>query len=333
MEGLRSEWMLKKEQLQGTSIPSIYFGGGTPSLLSLHFFEEIFSWFQDLLLTEHCEITIEANPEELSLSLLKKLKALGANRLSIGVQSLDDSSLEILGRAHSAEKAKRALFDAQKAGFENVSIDLMLDLPHQTKASWQRTLNALPSLPITHLSLYNLTIEPNTAFHKKKEVLQKSIPKDDDSLELLEMALASLDMMGLCRYEISAFAKRGYQSKHNLGYWTYRPFLGFGPSAFSYWNATRFSNVKHLLRYRDRLKNQKSAIDFEETLPYLDHLHERLVIGLRLVEGVFVDHLPDQTKKTLFNLQEQGFVIYDGSHWKLTKTGFLFYDTVATELI
>ena len=276
------EWRRRLPQLLGKRIVSIYFGGGTPTLFC-EGIAEILQWTRELEIASDCEITVEGNPDEVTEPLLQILLQAGVNRLSLGVQSLDDSSLQVLERRHSAQKAKAAIFEASRSGFQNISIDLMFDLPGQTEQSWQETLNQAATLPITHLSLYNLTLEPHTVFFKKKSLLEPLIPKPETSLQLLERAIASIEQMGLLRYEISAFAKPGKESRHNMGYWTARPFLGLGPSAFSYWEKKRFRNIANIQRYARSLKEGTSPIDFEEELLYPDSANELLAVQLRLL--------------------------------------------------
>lgn len=328
MEGLRLEWQRESPKLQGKQVVSVYFGGGTPSLLSPAYLAEILDWVHPHL-SPDSEITIEANPEESGQRLFEEFLDLGINRLSLGVQSLDDSSLQEIERIHSAERAERAIREAELAGFKNISIDLMFDLPGQTEASWARTLAKLPGLPITHLSLYNLTIEPHTPFFKRKEAIEKRQPQGEASLRLLEAALDAFEEMGLKRYEISAFAKDGLISKHNTGYWTGRPFLGFGPSAFSYWEGKRYSNISNLQKYR----KGGNTVDFSEELPYPDNVHERFAVRLRLLEGASKEELPKETLAKLKTLAKEGYLEEEKERWKLTDRGRLFYDTVAAEII
>lgn len=325
-KSLDLEWQQQRPLLEGKTITSIYFGGGTPTL-----FEGVGEFLGKIERPSDCEITIEANPEELTLDSLKQLHSLGIRRLSLGVQSLDDRSLQTLERTHSAEKARQAIFDAEKAGFRNVSIDLMYDLPGQTEESWRYTLEQLADLPIHHLSLYNLTIEPHTRF------AQKNIKTagGEQSLRFLTMALEKLEILGLHRYEISAFARPGHKSHHNLGYWTGRPFLGFGPSAFSYWEGERFRNIANLHKYAKQLAAGQSPVDFREKLPYPADVKERLAVQLRVREGVNLTlfSLPPETYKTIEKLQEIGLLEQEGAQLKLTERGMLLYDAVATEII
>jgi oxygen-independent coproporphyrinogen-3 oxidase len=325
-EALDLEWNRQQPLLQNRAIPSIYFGGGTPTL-----FPGIGALLSRILRPADCEITIEANPEEATFELFETLRHWGINRLSLGVQSLDDRSLQTLERIHTAQKARQAIFLAEKAGFRNISIDLMYDLPGQTEESWRYTLDQLPSLPIQHLSLYNLTIEPHTPFYKRRV----QTPDGHLSLRLLTAALDTLEKIGLRRYEISAFAKPGYESRHNLGYWTGRPFLGLGPSAFSYWEGERFRNIANLHRYARLLRQNQSPIDFRERLSAPAQAKELLSIRLRTKEGA---HLPDyalppETHATIAKLKDTGLLAQAGQQVRLTERGMLFYDSVAVELI
>jgi oxygen-independent coproporphyrinogen-3 oxidase len=226
------------------------------------------------------------------------------------------------------------------AGISNISIDLMYDIPGQTLLSWEKTLEQIASLPMNHLSLYNLTIEPNTVFFKYRESLQKIVPDPECSASMYKMAVAGLKELGLEQYEISAFARNGMFSKHNVGYWTGRPFLGFGPSAFSYWNDKRFRSVAQFNRYLEALQNDLSPIDFSEELKPKERRNELLAIGLRLKAGVDcisfeAKHGPlDQTTYiALESLVQQKLLAKKDSRYFLTDQGVLFYDTVAVEII
>lgn len=319
-------------KIQDRTIVSIYFGGGTPSLFGHLPIDTLLSTIaKEARIAPECEITLEANPEEITHSLMEGYRRVGINRISIGVQSLVDSSLQVLERTHTAQRARAAIDETFGAGIDNISIDLMYELPDQTTASFQQTLDQLEQLPITHLSLYNLTIEPHTPFSKRK----LRLPGEEEGLAMLQAATHHLESIGLERYEISAFAKKGHTSKHNTGYWTARPFFGLGPSAYSYFKGSRFRNVANLKRYADALSRGESPIDFSETLPYPRNVHERLAIQLRLLQGVDLKafHLPQKTHQTLDQLIAQGLLSKRGGWLKLTKRGLLFYDTVATEIL
>ncbi len=267
---------------------------------------------------------------------MQQFAALGINRISLGVQSLLDEELLTLGRTHSANRSLEAIETVSRAGIDNLSIDLMFELPSQTLATWEKTLRALSTLPITHLSLYNLTFEPHTVFFKRQKELLPHLPPEEERLQMLQMAVQSLEAIGLQRYEISAFSRPERHSRHNTGYWTGRPFLGFGPSAFSYWDGARFSNYAHFNKYLTALEEEKLPVDFHEQLPYPDNLKELLAVRLRLVEGVDLaafTPLPPSLEQSLHLLEEKGWTTRVDNRIRLTPLGQLFYDTVASEII
>ncbi len=341
LHSLFQEWAMHLPRLKEKRIVSIYFGGGTPSRLDPAEIERIMSWIHSSVsLAPDCEITLEVNPEDAAPASLAQWKLAGINRISFGIQSLDDSELMTLDRQHSAHKGIQAIHEASRAGFTNISIDLMYDLPYQTLSSWKRTLNALQELPITHLSLYNLTLEPHTVFFKRREALTPHLPLPELSLQLLQEALVTLPQLGLEQYEISAFARNKSYSRHNTGYWTSRPFLGLGPSAYSYWEGARFRNVAHLNRYTERLREGHSPVDFQERLTYPHNLTELLAVQLRLVEGVDLKafeqrhgQLPASVRSSLEQIQVQGWLEKSGDQIQLTEQGRFFYDSVAVALM
>jgi oxygen-independent coproporphyrinogen-3 oxidase len=337
LNGLKLEWDKRKHLTANKSIQSVYFGGGTPSLLSPQALREILSW---LPLSGDIEITLEANPETLSSDLLQQFRALGINRLSIGAQSFDDELLRSLGRTHSSGMTLQALEWAAHAGFDNISIDLMYDLPHQTLSLWEKTLTTAVKLPITHLSLYNLTIEPETLFFKKRAQLRPSIPDPETSLAMYQMAQEKLSHAGLIPYEISAFAKKDFLSRHNMGYWTARPFLGLGPSAYSFWDQVRFRNVAHLNKYLEALEKDQDLVDINDILSLNARRRELLAVELRLRRGVCISTfekrhgpLEQDTREILKTLVQRGWVQITDDLLHLTSQGILFYDSVAEELI
>lgn len=339
LRSLELEWKWRLPQLVDCEITSIYFGGGTPSLFGPKAIGTVLNWIRSSVkLSPACEITIEANPED--GEKLAAFAEVGINRLSLGLQSLHSPTLLLLGRNHAKEDALSALSSAKRAGITNLSVDLMYDTPEQTVSSLEATLRELRDLPITHLSLYNLTIEPETIFFKKRAQLVPLLPSQDESLKLLQTAVAHLEEMGLKRYEISAFAREGQASVHNVGYWTARPFLGFGPSAFSYWEGKRFRNIAHLRKYSQFLQQGSSPVDFEEKLTYPDNLLELLAVELRLLRGVSLSEfqtrhapLPPDALARLSELMAKGWLSQQGDRIHLTEEGILFYDSVASEIL
>lgn len=327
LEMLQKEWELRRSLISSEmELLSIYFGGGTPALLGPRGIETILSWIP---YPKSCEITLEANPENITSSQMREFAALGINRVSIGVQTLSDPLLSTLSRTHSAPCAIQAVEATKQAGIDNISIDLMYDIPGQSLISWKKSLSRAVRLPITHLSLYNLTIEPHTLFYKTR-------PKQPDpqtSLRMLNHAIQFLQEKNFERYEISAFAKGGLFSTHNVGYWRARPFLGLGPSAFSYWKGSRFRNVPHLHRWAKKLKNGEDPVDFQEKLLPEESMKEQLAIGLRLLSGVPLQSWPRDIEKSLEALEEEKLIERLDTHLRLTQKGLLFHDTVAERVL
>lgn len=318
-----------------TKLETLYFGGGTPTLFGIERFKTFFSTLSPSL---KAEITLEANPDDITLPYLQALRLIGFNRISIGLQSLVDLELNALGRTHNANRAIEAVHTAKKAGFENISVDLMFEIPNQTLASFDQTLKQVQKLPITHLSLYNLTFEKGAAFYRRQDEIQKQIVSDDVGKQMLDLACHRIEEMGLNRYEISAFAKPRFESKHNKGYWRAEPFIGLGPSAFSYQNRARFQNHLNLNRYLQDIDENKRPIHFYEKLQKSDQLNELLFVELRLLKGVDLDvfkkrhgSLPKETLNEIKLLMDEGFL--SGSPLKLTEKGKLFYDSVAERII
>lgn len=337
VSSVAKEWEWRKPQLKNRTITSIYFGGGTPSLLSPN---ELEALLKPIDFDRKIEVTLEANPELLTPEKLKAFRALGINRLSIGAQSFDDQLLKALERTHTAKETLKAIDLCVNAGFDNLSIDLMYDLPSQTEQQWHETLNITSQLPITHLSLYNLQIEEGSAFFKRQKSIQPLMPKDEVSLKMYEDAFHTLTKAGLAPYEISAFAKNNLYSRHNTGYWTGRSFLGYGPSAFSYDNGVRFQNVAHFNKYAKALNEGKDPADFHDILDPNARRRELLAIELRLLQGVNLAQfqhrhgpLETETLDAITHLQNDGLLEKQTPRLQLTNKGILFYDSVASEII
>lgn len=336
-EGLKLEWERKAHLLSQKKITSIYFGGGTPALFPPKYFATLLDW---LAPPTDCEITIEANPESITEEALHAFKKLGINRLSIGAQSFDDDLLKHLGREHTSKKTIEIIDLSASLEFDNISIDLMYDLPHQNVDQWKKTIQQAVALPLTHLSIYNLTIEPETVFFKKQSQIKSKLPSQEDSLAMYEMLLEYVPNYNFLPYEISAFAKPGFYSKHNTGYWLARPFLGFGPSAYSYLDNIRFRNVCHLEKYLTALKNGEDSVDLKDILDFEDRKNELLAVEMRLRQGVNLKTFETRhgplskiTLQTIEKLKENEWIIEENQVVALSREGVLFYDSVAEALI
>lgn len=339
LHSLNQEWNLYRSMIEQMDIVSIYFGGGTPTLF-VNYLSQVLSWIPQSNIAKDCEITVEANPEDVTDDLAKQIIDAGINRVSIGVQSLDDSQLQLLGRTHNAKRAIQSVETFNRAGINNISIDLMYELPHQKIESWNRTIKKACDLPICHLSLYNLTIEPHTQFFKRKNSIEKTLPEPEQNLLMLTNAVKHFETHGFNRYEISAFAKEGYESKHNMGYWSSRSYLGFGPSACSYHDGVRWKNYPNLHRHAKSLSEQIKPIESIEKLEDESKIAEHLILHLRRIQGVDLDHffklfgkIPADIQKDINKLHQSKYLQRSANTYKLTDRGLLFYDYVASELI
>lgn len=341
LQSLLLEWKSKLRHVQGKMVPSIYFGGGTPTLFGIERLKILLRTItKEIIPSSNLEITIEANPETLTREYLTSLREIGINRLSIGVQSLDEELLQMLGRNHTTQTIEKALVDASEVGFDNISIDIMYEIPKQNGCSWEKTVQKTLTLPITHISLYNLTFEKGTPFHRNYEHLKTHLPTEEAGKKMLEYAVNTWQASGFERYEISAFAKQEkYQSQHNLGYWTGRLFLGLGPSAYGYMNGERMQNLFPLKRYAKVLQEGKEPVQFREQLQYPSNMRELLAIHLRIRKGVSLEKFREmhgidkETEGAIQSLIERGWLKKSGKYLQLTEAGMLFYDSVAVELI
>lgn len=340
LHSLLREIEIKKKTLQELQIISLYFGGGTPSLVGAPFLRTVIQSLNQYISLEQIEITLEINPENNDYDLIKSYNDIGINRLSLGAQTFDDLLLKKLGREHSSKDILKALNNAQKAGFKNISIDLMYDLPTQSMSSWKETLLKTSTLPITHISLYNLSIEPNTVFHKHRKEIKRQMPKQEVSAEMFLMAKEHFVKNEFNHYEISAFCKDSLYSKHNVGYWLQRPHLGFGPSAFSLYDNKRFQNIPNIHKYAKSIDQLTLPIHFEEKLNQDDFLKESLALHLRLINGFNLDifekrfgELSEEVSTILQKLIDDGLIVKNSSILKLSEKGILYHDEIASQII
>ena len=328
------------EQLIGRQVISIYLGGGTPLLFGARRTEAVLTKFASLSLDPSCEITIEANPETVSSVALQDCYSLGINRLSIGAQSFSPDLLPVLGRRHDTASIVRAVEQSVACGISNISLDLMYDIPGLTLPVWRETVEQACQLPVRHLSLYNLTLEPKTAWYRKKAQIQRQMPSEEVSLQMYQAAQEITERHRFFQYEISAFAKDGYVSRHNTGYWQGREFLGFGPSAFSLFDRNRFSNISNLAAYCRAMEGATSVLVFEDDLPAERRLREMVAIGLRMNKGVCLETIEKSwgpadhsLLQTLHRLEQLNLITRTGSCLALTQQGRYLYDSIASEII
>ena len=311
---------------------TIFFGGGTPSALSTPQLEYLLTGMRERLdLSALTEWTLEMNPATVSLEKARKLRALGVNRISMGVQSWDPALLAVLGRVHTAAQAERSYELLREAGFDNVNLDLMFALPTQTLAQWEATLEKSVALAPEHLSAYCLTYEEDTAFFRRFQAGEYAQNKEWDA-DLFEMTLDRLEAAGYEGYEISNHARPGRECLHNLAYWEGADYLGLGPSAFSTHGSSRWQNLADSEQYAARILSGQSAVGFRETLDPATRLSEKIAFGLRTQRGVPLALL-GPWQAVVEEYLSEGFATSDGARLRLTRKGKLVADTLAEAFV
>ena len=340
LQALKKEIALQQDYLGGKNINTIYFGGGTPSLLSkeelLGIFSEISKYFS---VDANAEITLEANPDDLTKEKLKELSQTPVNRLSIGIQSFSNEDLKLLNRAHDSVQAMASVKEARSAGFKNITIDLIYGIQTLSNDQWKKNLSIAFELEPEHVSSYSLTVEPKTAM---ASFITKGAMAPVDSgktAEQFQILMEEMSKKGFVHYEISNFCKEGYYSRHNSNYWKGEKYLGIGPSAHSYNGDSRQWNVKSNSGYISALK--KGQLPFEkEVLSENQRYNEYILTSLRTVWGTdlkkiendfsketasfFMKNILDPLKNSLIEKRE--------THYFLTNKGKLFADKVASDL-
>jgi oxygen-independent coproporphyrinogen-3 oxidase len=318
---------------------TIYFGGGTPSLVPVAHIEKMLrACASRFTLAPDAEITLEANPGTLDANKLRDLRALGINRLSIGVQVFDDAALRRLNRGHTVADALAMVEQARRAGFDNLNLDLIYGLPLQTLAEWRATLARAISLAPEHLSVYALKVEEDTGLEQQIARGKYAKPDDDLAADMYELAQDRLDAMGYAQYEISNWqlAIGNWKSQHNLTYWRNEPYLGFGAGAHSSVNHTRYWNVLSPIEYIARVSRGESPIAEREEISRAIEIAETLFLGLRLNEGVlfekfaqrFGEEAREKFGKEFRELRERGLIEVDDARVRLTRRGRLLSNEV-----
>ncbi|MCB8995493.1 MAG: radical SAM family heme chaperone HemW [Bacteroidales bacterium] len=330
----------RSEYLGGEKVESIYFGGGTPSVLEIGevvaFLELI---YRNHKVSEDVEISFEANPEDLKPSYLKELKSSGVNRLSIGIQSFNDHDLELMHRIHNSEQAIKSVKDSQEAGFGNISIDLMYGLPRQDPGVWEKNLEKALSMDTQHISAYHLSYEEGTIFdHWRKKGRIQPVP-EEDSLTQFRTLIRRVTGHGYEHYEISNFAREGYYSRHNSSYWQQKKYLGIGPGAHSYDGSSRRWNVRNNKKYCEEMQENRAYYDTEE-LSEKDRYNEFIMTSLRTLKGINISLLSHQfgTEKTDYFTQRavkysaSGHLLHEGDIFRLIGEGIFISDHIIADL-
>lgn len=334
---LKKEIISRKNEIN-TEISTIYFGGGTPSLLSIDWYKDIFEILSlHYKINSNAEITIETNPEDLTILYLKDISQI-FNRLSIGVQSFDEENLRYLKRNHNAQKAISSIKEAQNIGLTNISIDLIYGIPSNHKNSFQSDVRTFLSLQVPHLSAYALSIEKGTKLQIDIEKQRINIPNEDNAVTEYQWLMDTMVNMNFVHYEISNFAKPGMESKHNSSYWEGIPYIGFGPSAHSYNGNSRRWNFSSISKYITGIETNKPYFE-EEILSDTDKLNEYIMTGLRTNKGINLDIIEKRWGLNQKKRIEKELSLISASHIQqdqntitLSKKGKLFADKIASDL-
>ncbi|KYD11120.1 putative coproporphyrinogen III oxidase [Caldibacillus debilis] len=342
LEALRKEIAIVFREHPPAALETVYIGGGTPTALSekqLDRLMDIIHSFVDAGKLK--EFTVEANPGDLTGEKLAILKAAGVNRLSIGAQSFNDSLLERIGRTHRAKDVYEAVEQARKRGFENINIDLMYALPGQTASDVLRSLDHLFRLDVPHCSAYSLIVEPKTVFYNLLRKGMLALPAEDEEADMYERIMEEMEKRGLHQYEISNFAKKGFESMHNRIYWDNENYYGFGAGAHSYIGDRRIANIGPVKKYIEKLEAGQLPVREEQRLSLRERVEEEMFLGLRKTEGVSVAKFEKKFGFSPFawygerirRLEEENLLVAEGGKIRLTKKGKLLGNVVFSQFL
>ncbi len=342
LSSLECEMEEKASYLEGEPLETIYFGGGTPSLIPMNRLRNLFEKIsRNFSLAPGCEITLEANPDDLSRIYLHELHlSTPVNRLSVGIQSFRDPDLKVLNRRHSSKQAIECIEDAKRAGFMNITIDLIYGLPDMDLTAWRSNLEIAFSMDVQHLSAYHLTIEPNTAMARMTSRGLIHLPGEGDSTEQFLLLNQRAVENGFEHYEISNLAKKGYLSRHNSNYWNQKKYLGLGPSAHSFNRVSRQWNVSHLKKYIDAIRSGSSYSE-SEILDEKTKFNEYLMLSLRTDRGIRMSYIIHEFGQRVADSLERKIRSFGSGEWirrgddcvSLTTAGWMVSDYIVGRLM
>ncbi len=323
-------------------LSTLFLGGGTPTVFSVDLLARIFEFCHEYFeIHEDAEISMEANPKTIDFMKLLALRKMGLNRISIGLQSLVDGELQLLGRLHGAQDGWNTVRDARSAGFSNISLDLMSGIPGQSVESWRWSLETALSLEPDHLSLYQLSLEEGTLFQQQFDAGHLVLPDEDEILAMDSVTEKLCSAAELGQYEISNYSRPGYKCRHNINYWKNREYLALGAGAVSYWGGDRVKSLAHPLQYCEKIEEGESIVAEKEHLGKEKSFRETVVMGLRMTMGVSLKELykrydirlQDFYKTELDGLLQKGLVMLTDSHLCLTRKGRPLANQVMAELV
>jgi len=343
VDALLKEIILQKDYLENETIQTIYFGGGTPSLLNKNEINKIFDQLNKYFrIDKNAEITLEVNPDNLTQIYVNEIKYSPVNRISIGIQSFLNEELKYLGRIHDAEQSLNSLKYLQDEGFENISIDLIYGIPSEKNnhtTNWEKNLETAFTSNIPHISAYSLTVEPNTILDSLINKGKYEPVDEHTSAEHFEILMKSMREHNYIHYEISNFCKEGFYSKHNSNYWLQKKYLGLGPSAHSYNKISRQWNIASISKYIDSLNNK--TVPFEkEILSETTKYNEYILTSLRTIWGCDINFIKSNFDKIFYQLLlkesekyfQNNFLFFKGNKIFLTDSGKLFADKISSDL-
>ncbi|MEW6196646.1 MAG: radical SAM family heme chaperone HemW [Bacteroidota bacterium] len=321
-------------------IISIYFGGGTPSFMDPQYISQITEFVKkNFDVVMNAEVTLETNPGTVSKEKLSEFKNIGINRISIGIQSFNNDELKFLTRIHDSAAAIKTVYDANDSGFKNISIDLIFNLPKQTKQKWLSNLETALQLPIKHISAYSLILEPGTILNKMVLDGKVKMQSDDYDAELYESAIDKLASHGFQQYEVSNFSLPGYESIHNNAYWRYKDYLSFGTSAHSFVNGKRWWNFSSVKFYNDAANKNGNGIAGEEVPTDEQKLNEYVMLALRSkgldtteLKNLFGDGWLSKNQSYILELLQKQFLLQENSYLRFTPKGYAVCDEILSNL-
>ena len=332
---------MRKEYAGSAPIGTIYFGGGTPSTLTMEQLQKICGTiYSTHSVSSTAEVTIECNPDDLTPDFLAQLKQLPFNRISMGVQSFNDTQLKRLGRRHNAQKAREAVHNAREAGYDNISIDLIFALPGSTITEWEHDLDSAIALHPDHLSAYNLTYEEGTPLHRALERGDFAELSEEENIEQFQMLITKMKEAGYRHYEISNFALPGCESRHNSSYWNDTPYIGCGAAAHSYNGTSRQWNIADIQEYIKGMESGEYNFEIEQ-LTEEERYNDTILTRLRTAEGLplewmkekFCDRLNRHMQRTAEKEIARGNLKEENGSLSLTEKGIFISDAVIRELI
>ncbi|HEX2523369.1 MAG TPA: radical SAM family heme chaperone HemW [Terriglobia bacterium] len=355
VRGLLQELKTSSALLDLAEVDSVYFGGGTPSLIDASHIAGLMQLLNEaFLLAENVEVTLEVNPGSVTLVKVHEHLAAGVNRVSIGMQTFQDDILKRIGRSHSVQDSFDTISIYRRAGIENASLDLIAGLPGQTLKHWQENLDHVEVLSPDHISMYLLELHENTPFGKTygqsgglgpevdlEDATPAALPDDEQVTDFYTRAVHRFGELGYRQYEISNFARRGKQSRHNLKYWNGQPFIGFGCGAYSDFDGKRWGNERSVGGYVKSIQQRQHAIDYRCEVSLVERQEEAIFLGLRLTDGIWFPEfrqrfgfdLQDKYWRPMAYLREAGLIESTPERLRLTPRGFLLSNEVFTELL